>query len=88
MKQASKREEDDIFVFPNTCLGKQSHGQTRPYNHISVKYSLAVLGGGAVKPCLCFDLIVGYFFLLKHYVFLMIKAVSNRGICFIKALLS
>ena len=22
MKQATKREEDDIFVFPNTCLGK------------------------------------------------------------------
>ena len=21
MKQASKREEDDFFIFPNTCLG-------------------------------------------------------------------
>ena len=23
MKQASKREEDDIYIFPNTCIGKK-----------------------------------------------------------------
>ena len=28
-------------------------------NSIGVKYSLIVLGGGAIGPCLCFDLLIG-----------------------------
>ena len=57
-------------------------------NHIRVKYSLIVLegGGGFLGPCLCFALIIGQ----QQKIWIetldgMIKAVSNRDICFIKA---
>ena len=64
-----------------------------PFNHLKVWDEIllnSIWGGGQDRPCLCFYLIVGrnlFYFELKLYVFVMTKAVSNRHICFIKAVL-
>ena len=64
-------------------------------NSIGIKYFLIVWGWGLFKPYLCFDLLIGQE--LTSVLFLFIKTlgdfydilvVSNREICFIKAVLS
>ena len=62
-----------------------SHPKYLVYSdHIGIKYSLTVWGGGGMSLFDSTNCLIVYFL---FYVFVMTKAVSNREISFIKAVL-